>query len=193
MSSIASSTPTRRTGSGVADLTDIWTAESWLYVAAVIDLSSGRVVDWSMKVEMTAQPVTDARMMAIWRRGQPDSLLRHSDQGSQYTSEQFQRLMADNGVTCSMSRSGNVGDNATMGRFFSSLKTERIACKTYRTRNQARANVFDHIERLYNPTRRHSILGYLSPVDFERQADVALLGVHKTRCRSMVQAFFNAA
>jgi putative transposase len=157
----------------VADFTYIWTAEGWLYVAAVIDLFSRRVVGWSMSATMTAQLVTDAMMMAIWRRGKPDALLHHSDQGSQYTSEQFQRLMADNGVTCSMSRSGNVWDNAAMESFFSSLKTERIARKTYRTRNQAKAEVFDYIERFYNPTRRHSTLGYLSPIDFERQANVA--------------------
>jgi putative transposase len=157
----------------VADFTYIWTAEGWLYVAAVIDLFSRRVVGWSMSTTMTAQLVTDALMMAIWRRGKPDALLHHSDQGSQYTSEQFQRLMADNGVTCSMSRSGNVWDNAAMESFFSSLKTERIARKTYRTRNQAKAEVFDYIERFYNPTRRHSTLGYLSPIDFERQANVA--------------------
>jgi putative transposase len=157
----------------VADFTYIWTAEGWLYVAAVIDLFSRRVVGWSMSATMTAQLVTDALMMAIWRRGKPDALLHHSDQGSQYTSEQFQRLMADNGVTCSMSRSGNVWDNAAMESFFSSLKTERIARKTYRTRNQAKTEVFDYIERFYNPTRRHSTLGYLSPIDFERQANVA--------------------
>lgn len=101
----------------VADFTYIWTAEGWLYVAAVIDLFSRRVVGWSMSATMTAQLVTDALMMAIWRRGKPDALLHHSDQGSQYTSEQFQRLMADNGVTCSMSRSGNVWDNAAMESF----------------------------------------------------------------------------
>ena len=157
----------------VADFTYIWTAEGWLYVAAVIDLFSRRVVGWSMSATMTAQLVTDALMMAIWRRGKPDALLHHSDQGSQYTSEQFQRLMADNGVTCSMSRSGNVWDNAAMESFFSSLKTERIARKTYRTRNQAKAEVFDYIERFYNPTRRHSTLGYLSPIDFEQQTNVA--------------------
>jgi len=157
----------------VADFTYIWTAEGWLHVAAVIDLFSRRVVGWSMSATMAAQLVTDALMMAIWRRGKPDALLHHSDQGSQYTSEQFQRLMADNGVTCSMSRSGNVWDNAAMESFFSSLKTERIARKTYRTRNQAKAEVFDYIERFYNPTRRHSTLGYLSPIDFERQANVA--------------------
>ncbi|MEN3748767.1 IS3 family transposase [Sphingomonas sp. HF-S3] len=157
----------------VADFTYIWTAEGWLYVAAVIGLFSRRVVGWSMSDTMTAQFVTDALVMAIWRRGKPDALLHHSDQGSQYTSEQFQRLMTDNGVTCSMSRSGNVWDNAAMESFFSSLKTERIARKTYRTRNQARADVFDYIERFYNPTRRHSTLGYLSPMDFEKQANVA--------------------
>lgn len=157
----------------VADFTYIWTAEGWLYVAAVIDLFSRRVVGWSMSATMTAQLVTDALMMAIWRRGKPDALLHHSDQGSQYTSEQFQRLMADNGVTCSMSRSGNVWDNAAMESFFSSLKTERIARKTYRTRNQAKTEAFDYIERFYNPTRRHSTLGYLSPIDFERHPNVA--------------------
>jgi putative transposase len=100
-------------------------------------------------------------------------VLRRPVESAQYTSEQFQRLMADNGVTCSMSRSGNVWDNAAMESFFSSLKTERIARKTYRTRNQAKAEVFDYIERFYNPTRRHSTLGYISPMDFERQANVA--------------------
>lgn len=156
----------------VADFTYIWTVEGWLYLAAVIDLFSRRVVGWSMKADMTAQLVTDALMMAIWRRGKPDALLHHSDQGSQYTSEQFQRLMTDHGVTCSMSRSGNCWDNAAMESFFSSLKTERVARKTYRTRDQAKADVFDYIERFYNPTRRHSTLGYLSPMDFEKKAGV---------------------
>jgi putative transposase len=157
----------------VADFTYIWTAEGWLYFAAVIDLFSRRVIGWSMSTHMTAQLVTDALIMAIWRRGKPDALLHHSDQGSQYTSEQFQRLMTDNGVTCSMSRSGNVWDNAAMESFFSSLKTERIGKKIYRTRDQARADVFDYVERFYNPTRRHSTLGYLSPMDFERRAGIA--------------------
>lgn len=98
----------------IADFTYIWTAEGWLYVAAVVDLFSRRVVGWAMKAEMTAQLVTDALIMEIWRRGKPDSLLHHSDQGSQYTSEQFRRLMADHGIACSMSRSGNVWDNAAM-------------------------------------------------------------------------------
>jgi len=121
----------------------------------------------------TAQLVTDALVMAIWRRGKPDALPHHSDRGSQYTSEQFQRLMADHGVVCSMSRSGNVWDNAAMESFFSSLKTERTARKTYRTRDEANADVFDYIERFYNPKRRHSTIGYLSPMEFEMQAGLA--------------------
>ncbi|WP_295852193.1 IS3 family transposase [Tardiphaga sp.] len=160
-------TPNRK---WIADFTYIWTAEGWIYVAAVIDLFSRRVVGWSMQTEMTAQLVTDALVMAIWRRGKPDALLHHSDRGSQYTSEQFQRLMADHGVVCSMSRSGNVWDNAAMESFFSSLKTERTARKIYRTRNEAKADVFDYIERFYNPKRRHSTIGYLSPMEFEQRA-----------------------
>ena len=108
-------------------------------MAAVVDLFSRRVVGWSMSATMTAQLVADALVMAIWRRGKPDALLHHSDRGSQYTSEQFQKLMADHGVVCSMSRSGNVWDNAAMESFFSSLKTERTARKTYRTRDEAKA------------------------------------------------------
>jgi putative transposase len=157
----------------VADFTYVWTAEGWLYVAAVLDLFSRRVVGWSMSATMTAQFVTDALVMAIWRRGKPDALLHHSDRGSQYTSEQFQRLMDDHGVTCSMSRAGNVWDNAVMESFFSSLKTERIARKTYRTRDEARADVFDYIERFYNPRRRHSTIGYVSPMEFEMKMGLA--------------------
>ena len=157
----------------IADFTYIRTAEGWLYVAAVIDLFSRRVVGWSMGATMTAQLVTDALLMAIWRRGKPDALLHHSDQGSQYTSEQFRQLMADNGVTCSMSRSGNVWDNAAMESFFSTLKTERTARKVYLSRNQARADVFDFIERFYNAKRRHSTIGYLSPIEFERRAGLS--------------------
>ncbi len=157
----------------IADFTYVWTAEGWLYVAVVIDLFSRRVVGWSMSASMVAQLVADALVMAVWRRGKPDALLHHSDQGSQYTSDQFQRLMVDQGITCSMSRSGNVWDNAAMESFFSSLKTERIARKVYRTRDQARADVFDYIERFYNPRRRHSTNGYLSPIEFEAMAQTS--------------------
>ena len=157
----------------IADFTYIWTVEGWLYVAAVLDLYSRRVVGWSMHATMTAQLVADALIMAVWRRGKPDALLHHSDRGSQYTSEQFQRLLADHGITCSMSRSGNCWDNAAMESFFSSLKTERTARKTYRTRDEARADVFDYIERFYNPKRRHSTIGYVSPMEFERNVGLA--------------------
>ncbi|CAA6603372.1 transposase (fragment) [Rhodospirillaceae bacterium LM-1] len=135
----------------VADFNYVWTAQGWLYVAVDIDLFSRRVVGWSMSDTMTAQLVTDALIMTIWRRGKPDARRHHSDQDCQYTSEQFQRLMADNGVTCSMNRSGNVWDNAAMESFFSTLKTERTASKTYRTREQAKADVFDYIKHFYNP------------------------------------------
>ncbi|RUP29429.1 MAG: IS3 family transposase [Curvibacter sp.] len=152
----------------VADFTYIWTAEGWLYVAAVLDLYSRRIVGWSMQESMTSQLVVDALMMAVWRRGRPVALLHHSDQGSQYTSEHFQKLLDEQGITCSMSRAGEVWDNSAMESFFSSLKTERTARKVYRTRGQARSDVFDYIECFYNPTRRHSTLGYLSPVQFEK-------------------------
>jgi putative transposase len=123
-------------------------------VAVVIDLFSRRVVGWSMSAEMTEQFVTHALP-------------------SQYTSEQFQKLMADHGIICSMSRSGNVWDNAAMESFFSSLKTERAARKTYRTRDEAKADVFDYIECFYNAKRRHSTIGYRSPMEFEMQAGLA--------------------
>ena len=157
----------------VADFTYIWTTEGWLYVAVVLDLYSRRIVGWSMRASMTADLVSDALMMALWRRGKPRELLHHSDRGTQYTSEQCQSLMAEHGVVCSLSRSGNVWDNAAMESLFSSLKTGRTAGKTYRTRDQARADVFDYIERFYNPRRRHSTLGYLSPVDFEAKMRLA--------------------
>lgn len=152
----------------VADFTYIWTAEGWLYVAAVLDLYSRRIVGWSMHASMTSQMVADALMMAVWRRGKPMELLHHSDQGSQYTSEHFQELLKEQGITCSMSRAGEVWDNSAMESFFSSLKTERTARRVYRSREQARSDVFDYIERFYNPTRRHSTLGYVSPIQFER-------------------------
>jgi putative transposase len=157
----------------VADFTYLWTAEGWLYVAAVMDLFSRRIVGWAMQAEMTTQLVTDALLTAIWRRGRSEAILHHSDRGSQYTADAFQRLLRELGVTCSMSRSGNVWDNSAMESFFSSLKTERTARRAYPSRQAARADVFDYIERFYNPTRRHSTLGYLSPIKYEEQAQVA--------------------
>ncbi len=143
------------------------------YVAAVIDLFSRRVVGWSMKAEMTAQLVTDALVMAIWRRGRPDALLHHSDQGSQYASEQFQRLMADNGVACSMSRSGNVWDNAAMESFFSSLKTERIRASLPVAGRSESGTCSTTSRGSTNAVRRHSTIGYVSPIEFERKVGLA--------------------
>lgn len=157
----------------VADFTYVWTAEGWLFVAVVIDLFSRCIAGWSMKNRMTADLVTDALMMAVWRRRPSGPLLHHSDQGSQYTSEQFQSLLAEHGIECSMSRRGNCWDNAVAESFFSTMKTERTDRKTYRTRDEARADVFDYIELFYNPRRRHSTLGYLSPMEYERQANLA--------------------
>jgi transposase InsO family protein len=146
------------------------------------------VVGWSMSAAMTAQLVTDALVMAIWRRGKPDALMHHSDRGSQYTSEQFQRLMADHGVICSMSRSGNVWDNAAMESFFSSLKTERTGQKMYRSRDEAKADVFDYIERFYNPKRRHSTIGYLNkPYGVRAQSRIRLSRCHPNRVRAMAR------
>jgi putative transposase len=118
----------------------------------------------------TAQLVVDALMMALWRRGKPRELLHHSDQGSQYTSEQFQSLLAESGITCSMSKHGDVWDNSAMESFFSTLKTERLSRTVYRTRDEARLDTFDYIERFHNPRRRHSTIGMLSPADYEATA-----------------------
>ena len=157
----------------IADFTYIWTAEGWLYVAAVIDLFSRRVVGWSMQAQMTAQLVTDALVMAIWRRGRPDALLHHSDQGSQYTSEQVPasdgrqwRRLFDEPVRQRLRQRRD-------GELLFLAQTERIGNKVYRTRDAARVDVFDYIERFYNTIRRHSTIGYLSPVEFERKVGLA--------------------
>jgi len=151
----------------VADFTHIWTAQGWLYVAVVLDLYSRRIVGWSMLSSMTSQLVADALMMAVWRWDKPEALLHHSVQGSQYTSEHLQKLLAEQGITCGMSRAGEVWDNSAMESFFSTLKLERVHRKVNRTRAQERADVFDDIKVFYNPQRRHSTLGYVSPVKFE--------------------------
>jgi putative transposase len=143
----------------IADFTYVWTAEGWLYVAAFIDLFSRRVVGGSMSASMTAKLVTDALVMAIWRRGKPDALLHHSDRGSQYTSEQFQRLMADSGVVCSLSRSGNVVGQCRDGELLLVTEDravfdyiERTNNKTYRTRNQAKVDALPHSKCRHSTT-----------------------------------------
>jgi putative transposase len=126
-----------------------------------------------MRATMTTELVADALLMAIWRRGWPLELLHHSDQGSQYLSELFQRLLADHGIQCSMSRRGDCWDNAAMESFFSTLKVERVYRRNYRSRDEAKADLFQYIESFYNPRRRHSTLGGLSPVEFEKQTVLA--------------------
>ena len=126
-----------------------------------------------MQPHMTTQLVTDALMMAIWRRGKPDALLHYSDRRSQYTSDQFRRLLDGLGITCSMSRSGNCWDNSAMVSFFKSLKTERTDRKTCRNRGDAKADVVGYIEVFYNGKRRHSTIGYIGPIQFEQQVQLA--------------------
>ena len=164
----------------VADFTYVWTSEGWLYVTAVLDLFSRRIVGWSMKSRMTADLVTDALIMAIWRRRPNPELLRHSDHDSQYTCEQFQKLLADHGIECGMSRLGECHHNAVMESFFSRMKDDRISRCRYRTRDVARADIFDCIERFHNPKRRHSTLGGMGPVENEKRAKLAWAGDRRT-------------
>ena len=118
---------------------------------------------------MTSRFVADALILALWRRGKPQGVLHCSDQGSRCTSEDYQRQLAGNGIGCSMSRRGECWDNAAMESFFSTLKIERVFRSRYKTRDEARADIFDYIERFYNPRRRHSTLNGLSPVEFEKR------------------------
>ena len=150
----------------VADFTYIWTAGGWLYAAAVMDLYSRRIVGWSMSDSMRAKMVSDALLMSLWRHGKPSSLMHHSDQGKN-TSDDFLQLLKAQGITCSMSRGGACWDNAAMESFFSSMKTERLSRRVYRTKEEARSDVLDYIERFYNPVRKRSKLDSLRQVEFE--------------------------
>jgi len=152
----------------VTDITYIRTWEGWLYLAAVMDLHSRKIVGWSMKPTLHRELVIDAMLMAVWRRKPKNQVLVHSDQGSQYGSDDWHRFCRDHRLKPSMSRRGNCWDNAVAESFFSSLKKERVRRKIYRTRDEARADLFDYIEMFYNPRRRHSHVGNISPEAFER-------------------------
>ena len=152
----------------VTDITYIRTWQGWLYLAVVLDLHSRAVVGWSMKPTIAKELVLDALMMAVWRRKPNQEVIVHSDQGSQYGSDDWKRFCDANKLLPSMSRRGNCWDNAVAESFFSSLKKERIRKRIYKTRDLARADVFDYIEAFYNRTRRHSHLGGVSPEAFER-------------------------
>jgi putative transposase len=152
----------------VADITYIPTREGWLYLAAVEDLYARMVVGWSMADHLESRLVVDALEMAVQRRLPDAGLLAHSDRGSQYASEHYQRLLAKHGIACSMSRRADCWDNAPMESFFASLKKELVHDADFATRAEARAALFEYIEVFYNGQRRHSSLGYVSPVEYEK-------------------------
>ena len=156
-----------------SDITYIPTDEGWLYLASTMDLFSRMVVGWSMSSTMPASLVVDALSMAIDRRSPAAGMIHHSDRGVQYAAGAFQGLLDRHGIVCSMSGKGNCYDNAVKESFFHTLKTELCDHEHYRTREQARASIFEFIEVFYNRQRLHSTLGYLSPLDFESQERAA--------------------
>lgn len=153
----------------VSDITYVWTEEGWLYLAIVMDLYSRMVVGWAMSERMTSQLVIDALQMAIWRRKRPQGVIIHSDRGSQYCSHDYQKLLAENGFICSMSKRGDCYDNASMESWNHSFKVEAIHGEKFKTRADSKNHVFEYIDVYYNRKRLHSGLGYLSPVYFEAQ------------------------
>ena len=152
----------------VTDITYIRTWQGWLYLAVVVDLHSRKVIGWSMKPTLAKEIVINALMMAVWRRKSTTPVLVHSDQGSQYGSDDWLRFCKAHNLEPSMSRRGNCWDNAVAESFFSSLKKERLKKRIYKTRDLARADIFDYIEMFYNQSRRHSHLGGVSSEAFER-------------------------
>jgi transposase InsO family protein len=160
---------TRANQKCVQDITYLATEEGWLYLAVVIDLYSRQLVGWSMSERMKATLVCDALMMALFRRAMPRGVIVHSDRGSQYCAHRFQRLLSKHDLLCSMSKRGDCYDNACAESFFHSLKVEPTHGERYPSREQARQAVFEYIETYYNPIRRHSALGRISPAAFEVQ------------------------
>jgi putative transposase len=152
----------------VTDITYIRTWQGWLYLAVVMDLFARKVIGWSMKPTLARELVLDAILMAVWRRKPKEKVIIHSDQGTQYSSDDWLRFCRYHNLEISMSRRGNCWDNAVVESFFGSLKKERIKKRIYKTRELARADVFDYIEVFYNRKRRHSHLGGVSPEAFER-------------------------
>ena len=151
----------------VGDITYIWTSEGWLYLAVVIDLYSRKIVGWSMGSRMKASLVCDALTMAIWQRKPQAGLIVHSDQGVQYASDDYRRLLRTHGLIGSMSKKGCCWDNAVAESFFGSLKQERVHWKSYETRSDAQQDILNYITMWYNSYRLHSYLDYQSPNNFE--------------------------
>ncbi len=150
-----------------SDITYLWTNQGWLYLAVVVDLYSRKVVGWALNNHMKVSLVSDALQMAYHRRYPNKGLIHHSDRGSQYASNEYQKLLNENSMICSMSRKGNCWDNAVVESFFHTLKTERTNEKRYLTREEARTDVIDYIEMFYNSIRLHSSIKYKSPNSFE--------------------------
>ena len=161
----------------VTDITYIYTQEGWLYLAAILDIYSRKIVGWSMDKRMTSELVIQALEMAISRRKPPRGLIHHSDRGSQYASNTYQQHLFKHGFICSMNRKGNCWDNAVMESFFHTLKVELIHQTRYKTRFQARQDIFEYIEVFYNRFRTHSANGYMSPENYEKQRKAAKLAV----------------
>ncbi len=157
-----------------ADITIVRTGEGWLHLAIVIDLFSRRIVGWAMNASVAKAIALDALGMALARRRPAPGLVHHSDRGGQYASASYQELLDRHGIVCSMSRPGNCLDNAVAESFFHTLKTELVYHEHYRTREQARAAIFEFIEGFYNRTRLHSTLGYKSPEDYEKIPTVSV-------------------
>ncbi len=151
------------------DITCLWTEQGWHYLAVVMDLFSRKIVGWSMKNHMKSDLASEALRMAIRHRKPGEGLLHHSDRGVQYACHDYQALLKEQGITCSMSRTGNCYDNAATESFFATLKTEHVYHQRFASREGAESSVFEWIEVFYNRERRHSSLGYLSPVAFEAQ------------------------
>ncbi len=158
----------------VADITYVATAQGWLYVAAVMDLFSRRIVGLVMSERMTSDLVINALKQAITHRRPEQGLMHHSDKGCQYTSTNFQALLKENNIIASMSGTGNCYDNAAMESFFHTLKTEHIHFEHYKTREQAMRSIFEYVEVFYNRQRLHSTLGYLSPAAYEIKQNCSL-------------------
>jgi putative transposase len=160
--------PDKPNSTWATDITYVWTGEGWLYLAVVLDLFSRRVVGWSMSEHIDTKLVLGALEMALEGRHPPQGLIHHSDRGSQYASAEYRQALASRGIQCSMSRKGNCWDNAVVESFFSTLKLELIYLTDLPTRHQARLEIFEYLEVFYNRRRRHSSLGYLSPMEYER-------------------------
>jgi putative transposase len=157
----------------VSDITYIPTDEGWLYLAGVMDLFNKAIVGWSMSQSLRSKIAGDALEMAVGKRKPSAGLIHHSDRGAQYACNEYQKALGDNGMLCSMSRKGDCWDNAAMESFFSTLKKELIHRKRFRTRDEARREIFEYIEVFYNRQRIHSALGYMSPAEFEAAAQAA--------------------